>query len=101
MRRTPLKRKTPLRRGKRPRRVSANQAEAIATRRDLRAELLDERGPLCECGCGAEWTDMHERLPRARGGSPVDKRNILCLARGCHRWVHENPREAKQRGLLA
>lgn len=106
MKRSPIKRKTPMRRGPGPKRtqymrqVSAKQRAVNEERAKLRAELLEERGPFCQCGCGKTWDHMHERLPRGRGGSPVDKDNILCLHHECHDWAHTHPKEAKARGLL-
>jgi hypothetical protein len=52
----------------------------------LRAILLKERGPLCECGCGQKWTDCHHMLiHRMAGRSFLDCReNIMVLFHDCH-----------------
>jgi hypothetical protein len=43
---------------------------------------------------------MHEVLSRGRGGSPTDPENILCLCRGCHKWITEHPEQATALGWL-
>ena len=65
----------------------------------LRLRLLQERGPLCQAGCGRIFTDMHEVLSRARGGDPLDPHNILCLCRFCHHAVTVNPAKAEEYGF--
>ena len=80
------------------RRSSAKEAE-LRARVKLRTELLDERGPWCEGGCGRVWDDMHEVLSRARGGDPLDKHNILCLCRTCHQAVTAKPAKAEEYGF--
>jgi len=40
-------------------------------------EILEER-PLCQ-RCGRQSQDVHELVPRGRGGSIVDKENCVAL----------------------
>lgn len=49
--------------------------------------------------CGRTGADAHELLSRARGGSIVDRANIVALCRDDHRWVTENPLAAMAEGL--
>lgn len=50
--------------------------------------------------CLGRGDAAHHVVPRARGGSD-DPGNLLWLCNaGCHRWIHEHPREATERGLL-
>lgn len=43
---------------------------------------------------------MHEVLPRGTGGSATDKSNIKLVCAQCHKWIHANPKEAREAGLL-
>lgn len=77
------------------RRQSKAKAAEGRARRTLRARLYDERGLACEICEAAPWTDMHERKTRARGGSPLNPDNLLCLCRKCHATVTTNPEWAE------
>jgi hypothetical protein len=52
----------------------------------LRETLRKERGGLCECGCGEEWTDCHHMLIHRMKDRPwLDCReNIMVLNHSCH-----------------
>jgi hypothetical protein len=50
--------------------------------------------------CGREATDVHEILPRGRGGSIKEPTNLLRVCRLCHEWIHEHPADAGVLGLL-
>lgn len=113
MKRTELKRRTPLKasslqRGgstlsrkplERRTRVKP-QSEKRALEADLRrvlvAALLWER-PVCEarvrCG-GARAVDVHERLKRSRGGKITDpaQAHMVTLCRACHEWTEDPDR---------
>ena len=41
--------------------------------------------------CLGVATDIHEPLTRARGGSIIDRGNMIQVCRMCHDWIHENP----------
>lgn len=82
-------------------------------RRELLARWMQESAdspfnflgvPLCEVGwdrgCTGAATDGHERVLRSRGGSPVDRRNVLLTCRYCHDQIHANPEEATNRGFM-
>lgn len=61
--------------------------------------------PLCravidEVFCGKKATDVHHKFGRT-GGAYLDELTWLALCRDCHRWIHENPKEARGLGLLA
>lgn len=80
--------------------VSKRRAAQNRVRARLRLEMV---GKPCEAqleGCAYTGTDWHERLSRARGGSPIDVENRVWLCRPCHSWVTEHPREATELGLL-
>ena len=72
-------------------------------RRKLVKELfeLDEEGKPPPCArCGAKAEEPHEPLTRARGGSILDRKNVVLLCHLCHRWVHAHPAQAKAEGFL-
>lgn len=109
----PIRRSTPLPRGKPPRRtgrpkaVSAKRAEENEERRDVRMLVAARSGGWCEA-CpilrpGLEprpASDLHEILTRARGGSIVDPTNLLHVDRLCHDWITERPHLAAELGLV-
>ena len=111
MKRTPLHRRTPLRR------VSLKRQRLMQQRRVFVAEQLARRpdceaGPLIRTGneavagygattpCRRRAVDIHEPLTRARGGSILDVANTVAVCRGCHDWIHTHPESATRLGLL-
>ena len=43
--------------------------------------------------------NIHHILPRSLGGSDLIK-NLFLLCWICHDWVHDNPKEAREKGFL-
>lgn len=85
-----------------PNPVSGKKRKEWEARRVIRMELLVERGPHCEAHtrvCKGVWSDMHELLARSQGGDPLDKANILCVCRPCHRYLTDHHRESINLGL--
>lgn len=82
-------------------RFRSRKREAIyRQRRPLVAALLAER-PICErCGTNPS-DDVHEVVSRARGGSILDSRNLVCLCRSCHTWLTDHPAQAEAEGFSA
>ena len=123
MKRTPLRRRTPLirRTALRARRAGIMDSLALAgaravtpaitatvkARRDAvraaferdgyRCQAADLETPGVQCGGGL---DGHEPLTRARGGDPLDPDQIVTVCRHHHRWIHANPIDAHDLGLL-
>ena len=64
----------------------------------VRKKVTDQMIPIC-VRCGKRADDAHEVVSRARGGSIVDRENIVPLCREDHRWVTEHPLEAEREGL--
>jgi hypothetical protein len=55
--------------------------------------------PFCEFdGCHKLASDIHHRA--RRGAHYLDVSTFVGLCRYHHRWVHDNPAEAKEKGLL-
>jgi len=96
----PLKRKSGLKRGRGPKRASDKKFSELEIRRTMRVELTEERGPLCEVCCSANWDQMHDKLRRPHGGDPTSKENQLCVCRWCHDRIHANPAWAYEMGYL-
>jgi len=111
MKRTPLHRRTPLRR------VSLKRQRLMQQRRMFVTDQLARRpdceaGPLIRTGneavagygastpCRRRAVDIHEPLTRARGGSILDPANTVAVCRGCHDWIHTHPESATRLGLL-
>ena len=55
----------------------------------------DNPGPIC----GRSATEIHHRRLRSQGGKDtVD--NLVCLCLKCHRWAHDHPKEACEKGII-
>lgn len=79
-------------------------------RRPLVARLLEEN-PWCQaCPVFAlhdnkvtyvrqRSVDVHEIVRRSQGGSILDESNLMCVCRGCHRRIGEEPQLAFDLGL--
>lgn len=113
MKRSPLKRKTPLKRSGRLAPVSAKRRAENKEREQTRFEVLARCGGRCEAGplialvdpvwaskCLGRGSEMHEKLKRSRGGSITDPENIVYVCRCCHMFTEEFPYLATQVGLL-
>ena len=117
MKRSPIQRKTELKRGKPPQRktrinpVSKKRAKLNQARRKFVEGFL-AANPRCQAGtlitpidhrhrCGRWSVDVHEVVTRARGGSILDPHNCRAICRLCHDWIHDNPADATEVGLLA
>jgi hypothetical protein len=103
MKRTPLKRKTPMKRTGSLSPVSKSRAGLNKKRRAFVKEELDKR-PYCEAHipevCSRFATELHEPILRSLGGSILDISNSVAICRLCHTWVHDNVGLAKELGLI-
>lgn len=118
VKRTPLYRTQPLRRGssmlKRsrlqavsPKRRNLNAARSRFVKNELNNRVRCEAGIIIHRATDKQWiscqgnaVELHEPLTRARGGSIVDPTNTVAICRACHDWVHTNPKTAQTIGLL-
>lgn len=98
MKRSPLTRRTPLKR-----------TQFVARRRkpdvpmSVREEVRERSEGLCEIqalGCTVRAVHMHHRIRRSQGGEHVAS-NLIDACASCHGWVHANVKWAKERGFLA
>lgn len=97
MKRSPISRRTPLKR------VSRKRAALLRERTAVRRYVFERAGFQCEAridGCTFMPTDVHEILTRARGGSIIDPENCLALCRPCHQFITENPMFAEMNGFV-
>lgn len=125
MKRTPLKRKTELKKvsdkkleemeqqksqyghNSTIKRISMKQKKVEAKHYQIKKELL-KQGNVCEVkrlqytqlGACNDIIDLHEILPRGRGGRADDPDNVVIICRKHHAWVGDNQLEAKRLGLL-
>ena len=92
MKRSRLKRRTPLRARYRAR-VGLDGARRV--RRSI-------SGGRCEADtevCTGRAVHIHHVLMRSRGGSD-NVSNLLDVCVSCHSWIHEHPSESYDRGWL-
>ncbi|MCY4599766.1 MAG: hypothetical protein OXF27_07590 [Acidobacteria bacterium] len=84
-------------------RRSSKASRRARKRVRFKAEVLADR-ELCEAQvvieCGRLATDLHEVLPRSRGGDNLDPGNVLPVCRLCHAWIGDHPDWARDLGLL-
>jgi 5-methylcytosine-specific restriction endonuclease McrA len=128
MKRTELKRNTPLNRGQsKLARVAKRKLPAFRKAAKWRQQYLDEHG-VCQINlsrgrsgwvvlsldefvelarwielrpCGYYSVDVHEIVKRGRGGSTAQDENVLAVCRNCHDFTEAHPRLATKLGLLA
>lgn len=97
MRRSEIKRKTPMRR-----RSKKTQRVYEEERIPLVQELLSKH-PSCSArlkGCTRRATQVHEVKSRGRGGSIVNPENCVTLCDSCHRYITAHPKWAKEQEWL-
>jgi hypothetical protein len=100
MKRTPLKRgKALLRRTPLRRRSRKTEALYRLERIPLVRGMLADR-PWCERCENHKSQDIHEVLPRGRGGSITDPANCVALCRACHMDIHDHPAQSMREGWL-
>ncbi len=116
MKRTELKRKTPLQARTPLKRSSSGlrQKTPLKPRSEKMARIYrEERIPLvkellatfpyCKArlvNCTGRSTDVHEIKSRGRGGSITDRANCVTLCRSCHSWITDHPKEGLEMGFL-
>ena len=79
-------------------RVSAKRARERVIYEKRKKAFLSENAMCYSCMDPA--TDLHHERGRC-GKLFLDERFWMALCRKCHTWVHEHPRLAVERGLMA
>lgn len=101
---TPLRRKKPLARGCKLRRVSRKRARMGRNRTRCNQLVALRSQGWCELRiggvCQGKGVMVHEILTRARGGSITDPENCLHACAACHRWAHDHDEQATKLGFL-
>ncbi len=65
-----------------------------------REDTLDDYGRTCQwCQVAGGRLDLHHMLRRSQGGKD-DRSTLIPVHRTCHRYIHEHPVEARERGFL-
>lgn len=110
MKRTPLNRKSSLKRTGFSRKRSKKMEAIYVERRKLVAKMLSEN-PYCQaCPVFAKHdgvvsyvrngsVDIHELVRRSQGGSILDESNCMAVCRSCHTRIGDNPELAFTLGL--
>lgn len=79
--------------------ISDKRAEELAKYREVRAEYKKAH-PQCEVlGCTKKGQDLHHKNER-HGKRVYDSEYFMSVCRYHHRWIHENPKEAREMGYL-
>lgn len=89
-----LKRTTPLKAGKQSRGVPKDVYAAVVLRDGGCRAVSLIRSVQC-----AGRIDPHHIIRRSQGG-PDTPENLVCLCRAHHSWVHEHPEQSYALGLL-
>ena len=85
-----------------PRKRVAPRSERMAGRMAIYRRLKGEFMAVHRhcAGCGGAATEVHHVRGRV-GPLLLDTTYWLAMCAGCHRWVHENINEARERNLIA
>ena len=116
MKRTPLKRKTPLKRSSTPMKRTPLKKVSTSPHKVERRKKYEKnkktylkKNPNCEiCGCKGKL-DLHHKAGRS-GTSPNKKNEMeenytnmmtfMAVCRICHDFIHRNPKESREKGWL-
>lgn len=125
MKRTPLKRKTPMKRSQKPlKRTPLKKQSQSKSSKEKRASYSKAKKEYmefdrlngfkhccekCKKNVGIENLDLHHKAGRT--GSSINqygemernltnKATFMAVCRTCHNWIHENPKESREMGWL-
>lgn len=98
MKRTPLKRKTPLKRGSRLNQVSDRQRERKKAYKIVREDYLFHN-LRCERCIKSFASDIHHKKGRI-GDNLFDHTTFMAVCRPCHAYIEAHPAEAKAKGWM-
>jgi hypothetical protein len=114
MRKTPLKRKTPLRGNPETIKAWKNRTAAplsqFSRKRKTDAPVYSRKRnaflsthAYCQAlvpgFCTGRSEDVHHKAGRT-GTNYLDEETWLATCRRCHDWIHEHPNKAREKGLL-
>lgn len=79
------------------RQVSLKRQQQNKEYKIIRDKFMQEN-PRCE-RCGAPATENHHKNGR-NGLRLLDVNYFMAVCRNCHRWIHEHPKESREKGWL-
>jgi len=79
------------------RKVSLKRQQQNKQYKIIRDKFMQEN-PRCE-RCGAPATENHHKNGR-NGLRLLDVTYFMAVCRSCHRWIHEHPKESREKGWL-
>ena len=123
MKRTPLKRKTPMKRSQKPLKRTPlkkqSQSKSAKEKRksyaSAKKEYMHDRGSekhhceRCEGLFGITNLDLHHKAGRSGSSENehgtmernlINKATFMAVCRDCHDWIHRNPKESRKMGWL-
>lgn len=83
------------------RKVSLKQAKRLREYNKLRNEFLEEN-QYCQAAImchGLIATDIHHVRGKI-GDKLTDIKDFMSVCRGCHTWIHDNDKQARDLGFL-
>jgi len=97
-------RRSPLKRSQKPLKRSPLKVKRRGEYqwRKARRAVLERSGGRCEARlvrCTRAAEHVHHVKRRSQGGGH-EVENLLAVCFGCHEWIHANPAEAFEKGLL-
>lgn len=95
---TGFKKKAGLERPSRIKHTSDRRAKEYAIYLPKKAEYLKNH-PVCEACKRNASVDLHHKLTR-EGKMLYNEKYFLALCRECHTFVHDNPKEAQEKGWI-
>lgn len=103
MKRSPLKRYTPLRSSGRSRQPHSVPKKRRSWPEDVKAAVWRRSNGKCEAGasllCRGVGSQLHHRQMRSAGGGETEA-NALNVCSICHRYIHDHPQESYAAGWL-
>lgn len=80
-------------------RISQRSKSGIKRSREYAKVREEVVTGVCACCVRNEASEVHHMRGRA-GSLLTDKRHLVAVCNECHRWIHENPNEARKAGWL-
>jgi hypothetical protein len=83
--------------------ISSKKAKLDKVYSVLREQFIKQH-PVCQAklnGCTLSATDIHHKYSgKNRSQYYLDSTTWMAICRNCHRWIHDNPKSAKELDYL-
>lgn len=79
----------------------SNTAKEVALLYSKLRRIFLSKNPKCQVQqpkCTVEATQVHHRSGRGKNTNRVE--TFIAICPSCHRWVHDNPEKAREKGWL-